>query len=76
MKFGEVKFYQCPVSLITPKTWEILKIVNTTTNGDCNIIFPYKGASYTEQPRWYLQAVEIVRQARAANQRQRVKNGN
>jgi hypothetical protein len=73
LKFNEVIFKQCPVSAITPKTWEILRIVNTTTDGECNIILPYRGSSYKDQPKWYLQAVEIVRNARAKNQR--IKHG-
>jgi hypothetical protein len=76
LKIGEVKIYECPVSLITDKTWKILGIINATTDADCNIVLPYKGGSYLEQPEWYKQAVKIVRQARATNQRlQAGKNG-
>lgn len=73
IKFGDVKFCQCPVSAITSKTWELLKIVNRTTDNDCNITMPYRGASYSDQPEWYFQAVDIVRHARSVNMR--MKNG-
>ena len=72
-KIGEVKFYQCPQSVITDRTWEILKIVNRTTDGECNITMPFRGSSYEDQPAWYFQAVDIVRHARATHQR--LKNG-
>ena len=76
LKIGEVKFLQCPVSVVTEQTWQILSIINKTTDEDCKIILPYSGTSYLEQPRWYLQAIDIVRAARSKNREiQRSKRG-
>jgi hypothetical protein len=73
IKIGEVKFYRCPISTITRKTWEILKVINATTDVDGNIIIPYVGQSYTDQPEWYKQALNIVTHIRATSRKTEAK---
>ena len=58
------RFYACPVSVITENTRSIMDLVNNTTDIDCNILhMPFPG-SYLDQPRWYRDAVNIIRNER------------
>lgn len=60
----DLKFYACPVCLITEKTNRIINLVNETTDFDGNIKhMPYPG-NYLEQPIWYRDAVTIIRNLR------------
>jgi len=68
-KWGEgetaVKFYECPRSVITDRTWRMLSLVNETVNADGEVLhLPFPGA-WLEQPQWYRQAVSIVKRERA-----------
>lgn len=64
VKVLDVKFHACPVSSITGKTWQILKLVNETTDENGNILhLPYEGA-YLDQPQWYRDAVSISKRLR------------
>jgi len=68
-KWGDIKLYECPLTCITPRTWEILRLVNETTNIDGDVQhMPFPGA-WLEQPRWYRQAVSIVKRERAEHKR-------
>lgn len=70
LKIDDLKFYQCPVSCITPRTWRMLRTVNETTNADGDILhLPYPG-TILEQPEWYREAVQIVRSERARHRRE------
>lgn len=72
-KVLDTKFYACPNSIITGKTWQILKLVNETVDADCNILhLPYEGA-YLDQPPWYREAVIIVRANRYRYNKEKVK---
>lgn len=63
-KILDLKFFECPVSVITKKTWDIIKLVNETTDENGKIIhLPFNG-SYLDQPPWYREAVIIVRTVR------------
>lgn len=72
-KWGEgpttIKFFECPKSAITRKTWEILALVEQTTdyNPSCRgtsiAALPFEGA-WLDQPPWYRQAFKIVRDER------------
>jgi hypothetical protein len=67
VKFGDLKFYACPLLLITPETWSLLEMVNdciSAEHGDI-INLPYPG-TLTEQPAYFREAVRIVRAERAA----------
>jgi hypothetical protein len=58
------RFYACPVSVITENTRSIMDLVNNTTDIDCNILhMPFPG-SYLEQPKWYRDSVNIIRNER------------
>jgi hypothetical protein len=64
LKLDDLKFYQCPVSSISQKTWQILELVNETTNAECDILhLPYQG-TILDQPIFYREAVKIVRNER------------
>jgi hypothetical protein len=64
-KWGDLKFWECPRSAITTRTWEILALVNETVNSDGDVLhLPFEG-QWLKQPQWYRQAVSIVKRERA-----------
>lgn len=64
LKIRDLKFYQCPVSVITATTWDVISLVNETTDGEGNILhLPFAG-SYLDQPHWYREAVKLTKQER------------
>jgi hypothetical protein len=65
LKIDDLKFFVCPISFIASKSWEILELVNETTDPETGRIehLPYAGA-LTEQPGWYREAVKIKRTER------------
>lgn len=72
LKVADTKFMACPVSSITTRTWEIIALVNQTTDAEGNILhLPFPG-SYLQQPQWYREAVQIVRGERARHQREQM----
>jgi hypothetical protein len=75
LKVGDLKFFECPMSVISKQTWAVLGIVNETTDGDCNILhMPFVGTIF-DQPQWYRTAVKLVKSERSNNQRERLKRG-
>lgn len=79
LKLGDMKFMACPVSTITPRTWQLIKLVNETTSAEnCEILhLPFEGG-LLDQPIWYRQAVEIVRHERAehrAEEMEKIRDG-
>ena len=75
LKIGDLKFFECPVSTINRKTWDIISLVNETTDGEGNILhLPFVG-TILEQPDWYRQSVRILKKERADNQRERLNRG-
>jgi len=59
-KIDDLKFFECPGSAITRSTWQILALVNETTDREGNILhLPYPG-TILDQPPWYREAVRIV----------------
>jgi hypothetical protein len=64
-KLGDLKLWECPLTAISRRTWEILALVNETTNIDAEVLhLPFNGA-WLDQPKWYRQAVSIVKVERA-----------
>jgi hypothetical protein len=63
-----VKLYECPTTAITKETWDIIKIVNATTDENG---FPtnINLESYQRLPTWYKQATEITQQMRSDHRR-------
>lgn len=61
-KIDDLKFFVCPVDFITRRTWNILGLVNETTNLENGALvhLPFPG-SYLEQPEWFREAVKIKR---------------
>ena len=66
LKIGDVKFYECPTSAITPRTWDLMRMVNETALGENmeQLYMPDLGTIHDQPPRWR-EAVRIVRQGRA-----------
>ena len=59
------------MSVITENTWSIIGLVNNTTDADCNILhLPYPGY-YLEQPKWYRDAVNIIKGMRMEDRNKR-----
>lgn len=72
IKLGDLKLYECPLTAITGRTWDIIRIVNQTTDDSGKILhMPYPG-SYLEQPEWYREAVEITQRERAEHRRKQL----
>lgn len=70
LKMDDLKFFRCPVSVITRASWDLLQLVNDTTSSDGDILqLPCPG-SYLDQPERYREAVRIVKTERAAWRRQ------
>lgn len=63
-KMGDLKFFECPQSFITRRSWQIIALVNETADADGNILhLPFSG-TILEQPLWYRGAVKMVRSER------------
>lgn len=70
LKIADLKYFECPLSVITPRTWQILRLVNETTDSDTNILhLPFQG-TILDQPPWYRAAVQIVREERSRHNRE------
>lgn len=65
-KNEDTKIFECPASVVTPRTWQILRLVNECTGGEhCDLLhFPFPGG-LLDQPTWFREAVQIVRAERA-----------
>lgn len=70
LKIADTKFFACPVSTITRRSWDMLALVNQTTSAEGNILHLPLPGSYLQQPAWYREAVQIVRSERARHQRE------
>lgn len=72
LKIDDLKFFECPQSAITQKTWRILSLVHETTNNDGDILhMPFEGG-ILDQPPWYREAVRMVKRERAAHQKRKI----
>lgn len=65
LKIDSLKFFSCPTSFITARSWELLELVNETTDLETGTILhlPFPG-SLTQQPEWYREAVKIKKAER------------
>lgn len=71
-KIDNVKFYRCPIKLLTNRTWRIISTVNDVMDGDGRIYnLPFPG-TWLEQPLWFRQAVRITRRERSEWQRKQI----
>lgn len=72
LKLGDIKFYRCPLGSITPASWQLLHLVQETTNADGDIIqLPYPGALLDQTPR-YREAVRIMRAEKARHRQEQM----
>ena len=53
LKTAKTKFFECPLTAITAKTWRILGIVNDTTTEDGEILANLP-PEVSHLPQWYL----------------------
>ncbi|WP_156826942.1 hypothetical protein [Geopsychrobacter electrodiphilus] len=66
-KIDDLKMYECPESLITRATWEIVDLVISCTDDTGGVrILPFPG-SLLEQPTWFRQAAKMLRSERNSN---------
>lgn len=65
-KLDTIKFFACPMSVITGDTWSLLRQVNLYTNAACEIgpHLPEPHLPLHDQSPRFLRAVEIVRSER------------
>lgn len=65
-KVYHTKFFACPLSTITQGTWEMIRLANASLSGEQDAIttLPFSGG-YLEQPHWFREAMEIIRNERA-----------
>lgn len=65
-KIYRTKFFACPVSTITQSTWEMIRLANACLSGESDAIttLPFSGG-YLDQPHWFREAIEIIRNERA-----------
>lgn len=65
LKLDKIKFFACPLKVITPRTWELIRQVNLCTNKDGDVIhLPEPDLSILDQSPCFLAAVETVRRER------------
>ena len=72
VKWPGLKVFECPLSVVTKTTWDILRIVNGTTDGDGYQIRPFRSVCYEDEPEWYKQAVSIVKTQRSKHREQQM----
>jgi len=63
----------CPVSTITRRTWEIIRLIGRCTGGDNSDLqhLPFPG-TLLDQPGWFLDAVDLMRSERAKYRKQQM----
>lgn len=54
-RLGDVRLYECPLSLITPETAEVMRMVYLA---DGSGVLPEAGG-WSGQPHWFVEAREI-----------------
>ena len=73
-KIGDIKFFECPISAIKPRTWNLMRLVNNATSSEhCDILHLVAPGTILDQPLWFTEAVHIVRSERMLH-RQREMN--
>lgn len=82
LKLEDLKYYQCPVSVITSYSWELLRLVNDTVNNDGDLLPLCPGHpaidEIAQRPRAWQEAVRIVKSERAAHRQremEKTRNG-
>lgn len=54
---GDIRLYECPLSWITPETYEVMKFINFSRDSGAL----YAAGGWDNQPAWFVRAYEIVR---------------
>lgn len=82
LKLGDIKYFQCPVSLITPYSTSLLQLVTDTINADGDLLPLCDGhpalLEIAQRPNAWREAVRIVKIERAEHRKQeleRSRNG-
>jgi hypothetical protein len=65
-KLDDLIFFACPLSTITPESWELIRMVNLYTNaaGEVGPHLPEPHLPLHDQSPKFLEAVRLVRQER------------
>ena len=70
LKIGDLKFFSCPVSTVTRRTWDLMRLVNETVSSEhCDILHLIAPGTILDQPPWFLQSVRTVRSERTEHRR-------
>lgn len=64
LKLDDIKLFQCPLSLITDKTWRLLMLVDECTNADGDLVRLPKPGGLDDQDDNFRIAWRIVRDER------------
>lgn len=52
-----LRFYECPLSLITAESWDIVRLVYLVSESGCLL----NNGGWAGQPAWLVEALEIYR---------------
>lgn len=70
LKISKTKFYECPMSAITGKTWGIIGMVNEITDQEGNILAC--AGKYEDIPSYLRDAIKIMRQERNRHRKEQM----
>ncbi len=56
-QLGDIRLYECPLSWITDETWELCRLLYLAQ--DTGVL--YAAGGWADQPRWFLEAYELMR---------------
>lgn len=72
--FAPTKFYECPLSAITPHTWALLGILNNSISAESgDLLQLWEPGSQRDQPAWFMELIRIGRSERAGYRAWRMK---
>ncbi|MDP2688468.1 MAG: hypothetical protein Q8P48_00005 [Deltaproteobacteria bacterium] len=65
ISLGDIRLYECPISYITPDTWELVRLAYMVEDSKRLL---YQG-EWGAQPHWLVEAVEIYKAETARQMR-------
>jgi len=70
MSLSDLRLYECPLTYITPETWEVIRMVYLMEDSK-QLLFD---GGWSEQPYWLIEAVQMYK-AELARQMKNKDNG-